>query len=440
MFRELRLTLILALPMVANQVAQMLMGVTDIMMVGRLGVTELAACAFANVLFNVPYLFGMGLLSAVTVLAARAFGSRDHAAAGRVLQAGLFCGVSLGLLFGVLFNLSGPYLHLLGQDAAVTSAAKTYLTLIGWSILPSYLMFTVVDFSEAHSNPWPPCWIVLGGVVLNVFLNWLLIYGNWGCPALGLTGAGWATFASRIITAIMLFLYLKKSPLLNVDLPRNWFHGLKQQDVFRLIKIGFPIGLQLIAEVGAFSFSSIICGWISVESLGAHQITLTCAATTFMFPLGLAMAVTVRTGQSIGRGEVQRIRPIAAGALWTSLLMMSGFALVFAMGGQFIAGLFIQDKTVILLCAQLFIVAAVFQIFDGTQVVAMGALRGMSDVRLPTLIIIFTYWALALPLGYWLAFGFNLGAQGIWIGLATGLAFAAGALCLRLWKKTKVFK
>ena len=438
MLKQLRPTLILALPIIASHVAQMLMGLVDTVMVGRLGVTPLAACAFANVLFNVPFLFGMGVLSAVTVLASCAYGSKDHAAAGRVLQAGLLVSLVLGVTFGLLFQFSEPLLPFFGQKPEINQAAITYLYLIGWSILPTLLIFTCKDFSEAHSNPWPPCWITLAGVLLNVFLNWILIYGNLGSPAMGLEGAGWATLAARIVTAWVLFLYLKKSPLLNVDLPRNWFHGLRWSEVASLLKIGFPIGLQLFAEVGAFSFSSIICGWISIEAMAAHQITLTCAATTFMFPLGLAMAVTVRTGQSLGQGLPHLVRPIASGALLSSLGLMSCFALVFAFLGQPIAAFFVNDATVIALAVQLLMVAALFQIFDGTQVVAMGALRGLADVRLPTLLIIITYWVVALPLGYVFAFHYHQGAVGVWAGLAVGLALVAGALCVRLAYKTKL--
>lgn len=434
MFRENRKTLLLAAPIMAGQVGQMLMGWADTMMLGRVGVTQLAACAFSNSLTSVPLVCGIGLLSSVTVRASQAFGAGRASDAGEALRAGYVVALLAGLLVGALAHASIPLLDIFGQPDAVTKSAGPYLLLTAWSILPLYLTISARHFSEALSRPWAPFWIMIGGVLLNVLLNWLLIFGKGGFPALGLAGAGLATLLARIASALGLMAWVHRRRIYAPFLAAKNAHPVAAAG--DLLRIGTPVALQFLGEVGAFAFGAVMIGWIGAKPLASHQIAITCAATTFMLPLGLSIAVSVRIGQASGAGETGRLRRIAFGALALASAGMACFAAIFFVGGGLIASWFVDDPAVIEIARRLLIVAAMFQIFDGCQVVSAGGLRGLADVRVPMATTFAGYWLLALPVAYVLAFKVDLGAVGVWLGLALGLAMAAVFLVLRLWRKT----
>jgi multidrug resistance protein, MATE family len=297
---------------------------------------------------------------------------------------------------------------------------------------------TLKQFSEALNHPWIPTLILLGGVALNVLLNWILIYGNWGAPALGLEGAGWATLMARSAMAAGVAIYVLRSPALRMFRPVRWWVSFQGERFRRLLDLGWPVATQHLLEVSAFAFAAVMMGWISAEAMAAHQIAITCAATTFMFPLGLGMAVCIRVGQAWGAEQYARMRRIGFLGLGLSVGIMGVFGLFFVLGGEFLAGLFIESSDVVRLAAQLLLIAAIFQIADGLQVVAISALRGLSDVRVPALVAVLAYWVLAVPFGAALAFGWKQGAVGIWIGLATGLGVAAFSLVWRFQRKTAV--
>jgi MATE family multidrug resistance protein len=268
-----------------------------------------------------------------------------------------------------------------------------------------------------------------------VFLNWVLIFGNLGAPALGLVGAGWATLISRIVTmtGTLLFCVRVTGSGFSVLLPGL----LSLSTIHSLLRIGLPVGLQYLSEVGAFAFAAILMGWIGTAALAAHQIAITCAATTFMFPLGIAQAVGVRVGQAVGAGTNELVRVIGFGGLCLSGLIMLIFALVYAILGHSIANAFNGDPAVVGLTSNLLLIAGLFQIADGVQVTAMGGLRGLADVRAPMIFSFTFYWLCAIPIGYLAAFVLGAGAVGIWAGLATGLFIAAITLMTRFWLLTR---
>ncbi|HEY8899933.1 MAG TPA: MATE family efflux transporter [Chthoniobacterales bacterium] len=435
LFRENRRTLALAAPIIAGQLGQMLMGWADTLMVGRVGVTALAACAFANTVLAVALVFGFGVLSSVSVRASQAFGAGRGT--GKVYRAGLVLGGILGVvLCGAMLALL-PVLHWLGQPPEVNEAVVGFLVLTAISLVPVMLFTAAKDFAEALSRPWPPFWIVLGGVALNVGLNFVFIFGMLGAPALGLTGAGLATLLARVAALIVLLAWLHRAAGFRRHLARVDRVGDLGREMRALLRIGLPAGGQYLAEVSAFATASLMMGWIGVGALAAHQIAITCAATTFMVPLGLGMAVAVRVGQSVGAREFDRVRPIAVGGLGLSLAVMAATALAFILGAKPIAALFVSDPAVLALAASLLVVAGVFQIVDGAQIVAMNALRGLADVQVPMGIAIFSYWVVALPLAYGLTFRAGFGPVGIWIGLAMGLLVASVALLWRFqWKSS----
>lgn len=437
---ENRRTLALAAPIVAGFVGQMLMGLADTIMVGRIGVVPLAACAFANTVLAVPLVFGFGVLSAISVRASHAHGAGHAAKAGKTLRAGLVLAALLGVTVALAIQFGTPLLPWLGQKPEVNAASVTFLVLCAWSVVPVYLATAAKNFCEALSRPWIPFWIMIASVLLNVGLNWLLIYGNWGFPAMGLEGAGLATLLARAAATVALFAYVLSSEALKFSRPARWFAPGLAGDLRPLVLIGLPVGGLHFCEVSGFAFGSLMMGWISVDALAAHQIAITCAATTFMLPLGISQAVSVRVGQARGAQRLDRCRPIVLGAMGVTLAIMAGFALIFILAGRVIAGWFIPSEAIIVLTAQLLLIAGIFQLFDGIQIVSSGALRGFEDTRAPMLIGAFAYWVIALPLSGTLAFGAGVGAPGIWMGFVAGLAVAAGLLFFRLWRRLNSLK
>jgi len=435
--RELRPTLALALPIMAGMVSQMLMGLADAMMVGRVGVVPLAAASFVNSVTHLPLVLGLGLLSAIAVLASQAYGARRPREAGEILRHGLVLSVASGLLAALSMFALRPLLGRLGQPPEVAAAADKYLMLFGASLMPALIAHGCKQFSDALKHPWVPTFVMLGGVLLNVWLNWILIYGNWGAPALGLEGAGWATLIARTVMALVLVGYVLRAPALRTFQPARWRTALSRERFGRLLHVGWPVGVQHFFEVSAFAFAAIMMGWISADAIAAHQIAITCAAMTFMLALGIGAAAGIRVGHAYGAGQFARMRRIGFSAVTMAALMMGGFGVIFAFAGKPIATSFIGSPTVIALTAQLLIVAAVFQIADGIQVAAISALRGLADVRVPAVIAIVAYWFIALPIGSALAFGAKFGAVGMWIGLAAGLGAAAGGLAWRFHRQTR---
>src|SRR5688572_3093394 len=413
--RESRPTLALGLPIMAGMVSQMLMGLADTIMVGRVGVVPLAASAFVNALAHLPLVFGLGLLSSIAVLTSQAYGARRPEEAGELWRHGLIMSFAAGLVSALLLFAFHPFLGLLGQPPEVVAEAKPYLLLFGASMFPALVAHGCKQFSEALKHPWAPTFVLLGGVLLNVFLNWILIYGNWGAPAMGLVGAGWATLIARMIMMLVLLGYVLRAPALRAFQPTRWRAVLSRERFQRLFTVGWPVGVQHFFEVSAFVFAAIMMGWISTDAIAAHQIAITCAALSFMFSLGIGMAVCIRVGHAYGAAQYARMRRIGFGGVALSVGIMGAFGVLFMVAGKPSAGWFITSPTVVSLTAQLLIVAAVFQVADGVQVVSLSALRGLSDVRVPALVAVLAYWFLALPIGSALAFLAHRGAVGMWI-------------------------
>lgn len=430
---ENRKTLALAAPIIAGQVGQMLMGLADTLMVGHLGVVPLAACAFANTILSVAFVFGFGLMSAVTVQSSQAFGAGRGT--GKVYRAGFVLGGAVGMTLTATLLALIPVLHLFGQPPEVNREVVGFLVLVAISVGFSMVFTAVKNFAESLSRPWPPFWIVLGSVGLNVGLNFLFIFGLLGFPAMGLTGAGLATLLARVAALAALLLWIHGSAYFRPYLAAQADERSLGRELRAMLRVGLPAGGQLLAEVGAFATASLMMGWIGVNALAAHQIAITCAALTFMVPLGIGMAVTVRVGQSYGGGKFARVRPIAFGGLGMAGGVMMVTATIFVLFSAAIAGLFVRDPAVTVTAAALIMVAGIFQIVDGAQVVALNALRGLGDVHVPMGIAVVSYWVIALPVAYSLAFPFGLGPVGVWVGLAVGLLVASVALIARFaWK------
>lgn len=439
-FTEIRRTLALAFPIIIGQLSQMLMGITDSVMIGHVGAVPLAASAFGGMLFTVSFIIGVGLLLSVSVLGARAHGAKQSSACAEYLRHGMIIGAVMGVLGSLLILGMSLNLELFGQPAEVNAAGENFIRIIAFSLVPTLLFQVLRQFSEAVGHPWGPMGILLASVGLNVVLNWILIYGHFGAPALGLDGAGWATLISRTVALVALWAWLKHRNSVTREWPGRgdntpWWAPVAWSRVREMLHIGVPAAGQLMFEAGAFGSAAVMMGWIGTVPLAAHQIALSCASTTFMIPLGLSMATSVRIGRAVGEGRVDAVRRIGFGSIFTGVAFALVFTLLFSFGGSLIVSGFTHDLAVTKLAAQLLLIAAVFQIFDGGQTVVSGALRGLADVKVPTVITFIAYWLMALPTGYFLGVKRN-DPHGIWIGLAVGLAAAYVLLTWRFYRKT----
>ena len=459
--RELRPTLTLALPIIIGQVSQVLMGLTDSLMIGRIGKVPLAASAFANSIFNLTYIASLGLLMGVSILVSRAHGAKQSRECAEYLRHGMVLALTGGVGVVLLLWAVATQLHRFGQPAEVLAQVYPFYLIICSSILPVLVFQVLRQFSEAVGHPRAPMNILLGCVGLNVLLNWVFIWGHCGLPALGLAGSGLATLTARIVSVIGLWFWLTRRPEVKGEWPSvakasagaeamtdksvgrpvesvnpAWRAPLAWARFREMLAIGIPAAGQWLFESGAFSAAAIMMGWLGTAPLAAHQIALACASTAFMFPLGLSIATSMRISKAVGAGQQEALRAIGFGSLGTAVVGMMGFALLFAFAGPMIAAAFTHDAEVIALSAQLLIVAAIFQLLDGAQVVGSGALRGIGDVRVPTLITFIAYWVVALPGGWLLAFRLGAGPVGVWTGLAAGLGFAAVLLGWRFHHKT----
>lgn len=435
--REARPTIVLALPLIIGQVSQMLIGVADTVMIGQLGVVPLAASSFANTIIHLPFMFGIGMSIAVAVRVSQARGANDPEAARAALRHGLYVTLGLGVLT-VLFALALlPWFPCFGQDAAVVERASAYFVILAVSMIPAMATMAVKSHFDAMNRPWPAFWVMLGGVGLNIALNWVFIYGNLGAPALGLEGAGLATVLARIATLVGLLILCRKMPSFAGWVPNRWLRRPGWAAMRSLVKIGLPTSLQLLAEVGAFVAATVLIGTTGVEALASHQVAITCAATVFMVPLGLSQALTVRIGESWGAKTYERWRPIVMSGWLLGIAFSVASAIVFLTANDSIARAFLPtEPETAAAVAGLLLVAAAFQVGDAFQIISAGGLRGLNDVNVPTCVAVFAYWVVSLPVGWcWMRYA-GMGVNGMWWGITIGLSLTAVILGLRLWAKT----
>lgn len=435
-WREGRAILILALPLIAGQVSQMLMGVIDTFMIGNLGTVELAAATLGHTILQVPLMLGIGIAIAVSIRVSQARGKHDPSLAERTFQLGFLLSLALGVVT-ILASLGLiPLLPYLGQDPAVVHRTPTFLILVGISMIPALATMSARSFADAMARPWTPFWIILAGVFLNIGLNWLLIHGKLGFPQMGLEGAGLATLLSRLASFLGLIYWLRQDTLFKKWLPEKWLVKPQRPSLANFWSLAWPASLQISAEMGAFIAAAFLVGSLGAAALAAHQIAIICVSTIFMFPLGISMALTVQIGEAHGAGNHEQGRPILIASWLMGLLISFTFITVFTLFHDEIPPLFNSDPETIEIASGLFLVAALFTLGDYSQVLSSGVLRGLDDVKKPALIILLAQWAVGIPLGAILAFHLGIGADGIWWGLSIGLNLCAVLLGIRAWKLT----
>ncbi len=420
----------LAVPVVAAEIGWITMGIVDTIMVGPLGPDAIGAVGLGSVLFISIAIFGVGVLLGLDPLIAQAFGAGRLRECHRWLVNGVLLSAAMSVPMTGLALLEVLSLEWIGLHPEVLKLTGPYLRIVSLSLFPLLLYATFRRYLQAMNIVIPLMFALISANLINAFSNWVLIFGHLGVPALGTRGAAWATCISRTYMAIILLLaiviYDKRRGTGLFPIPM----ALRVTELRRLVRIGLPAALQVTLELGAFAVASALIGRLNPSSLAAHQIALHWAGFTFMVPLGISSAGAVRVGQAMGREDPSGAGNSGWAALLIGVLFMSVAAFVFVLFPGPLLRLFTSEASVLATGASLLLLAAVFQMFDGVQVVATGALRGLGDTRTPMLINLAGHWVLGLPLGYGLSF--RWGVIGIWIGLSTGL-IVVGIILLGVW-------
>ena len=420
----------LAVPIVLIQVGMMSMGVVDTVMVGRVSAAALAAVALANLWSFGLMLFGLGVLMALDPIISQALGARDGLGVSRGLQRGFVLATLLTIPISMLQLAVEPALTFAGQPEEVVPLAAGYVYRTVGGVWPFYVFVVVRLTLQAHRRTAPIVVTIGAANVLNALLNYVMIFGHLGFPAMGVFGSAWATLISRWCMAGLLLVLAWRH--VGMYLRRPAPNVLEAKPILRVLRLGGPIGAQMMFEFGAFAFVALLMGRLGVVQVAAHQVAINLASLTFMVPLGVSSAAAVIVGHAVGRQDPDGVRRSTAAALRVGAAFMAVTAGLFIGFPGPLARLYTDEADVLALAAVLLPIAGVFQVFDGLQVVALGLLRGLGDTRVPALINVVAFWFVAIPTSYWLGFGLDRGATGLWWGLVVGLAVVAVTLVARL--------
>jgi len=418
-----RATLKLSWPIIVGQMGQVLMGVVDTAMVGRIGEASVAAAGLSSSLFFLIAVFGIGGSTAVAPLVSIAASRKDYKETSGVLRGAYVSGIVISVILQFIILLICWKIGALGQDPQVLALARSYLFIISFSTLPMVLFLVAKQFADGLSFTRVSMVITLLAIPINAWLNWILIFGNWGFTSLGLDGAGYATTLTRILMMIAMLMYIHKSRDLRQYIASRPSHILTYFK--QVIRIGIPAGFQYFFEIAAFSAAMLMAGEIGVSEQAAHQIAINIAALTYMAVTGLAAAGSIRVGAAFGNKSIRNMQRAGWSSIHLGAALMIFAGIIFYAFRYPIAEGFIDNQEVQSITAVLLLIAALFQLSDGIQAICLGLLRGMKDVKRPTLITFISYWCIGIPLAYGLGFHTTLGVQGIWYGLLAGLSFSA---------------
>ena len=435
-----RAILALGLPLMGSHLAGMLLHVTDTVLMGRYGVAELAAVTLAGSCFFIVFILGSGFAQALMPLVAVAVGKGDETEVRRDARMALWLSLGFGLACYPVFWTSGAWLLALGQEPKVAQLAQDFLRIAGPGMAPALLVMALKSYLSALGRTQVVLWVTLGAVLVNLALGWMLIFGHWGAPELGVRGAALATLMVQWVTFVIMGVYAHYQPSLRRFGLFTRFWRIDMAALGRVFRLGWPIGMTGLAESGLFAAAALMMGWVSTVALAAHGIAMQVAALAFMLHLGLSNAATVLAGRASGAGDVRGLRQIAVTSIGLSfLLCVVGIALFLALPVA-IAALFLdtthpEAPEILALCTRLLALAALFQLGDAMQVMALGLLRAIRDTRVPMWAAAFSYWGVGIPTSALLGFTFGLGAEGIWLGLCIGLLFASTSLMARFWMR-----
>ena len=429
----------LAIPVVISQLGHTLVHTADSIIIGHfVGTVSLAAVSLVNSIFTIVLVIGIGISYGLTPLIAQENGKKQYDECGRLLSNSLLINAISGILLYILVYFgSVAVIDHLDQSAEVVKQAKPYLNLLGFSIIPLMIFMTFKQFAEGLGFTRQAMMISIWGNVLNVCLGIIFVKGLFGIEPMGIRSVGWSTLIDRSIMAVVMAVYVIRSENFRKYLKT---FALKSVDFLRsinIIRIGAPVAMQYTFEVSAFSGAAILIGTISAVDQAAHQVAINLASMTYMMASGISAAATIKTGNSYGSKDFQQLRLSAISSYHIVLVFMAVTALLFIGLNQLLPWIYTSDRNVIVIAAQLLVIAGFFQLFDGTQVVGLGVLRGMGDVNIPTFITFVAYWIIGLPIGYYLGVVLGFGAKGIWYGLTLGLLVSAALLFIRFDKLSR---
>ena len=428
------------MPVITGMLGHTFVAFADNIMVGQLGTAELAAVSLGNSFVFIAMSLGIGFSTAITPLVAEADGAGDKAAGKNALKHGLVLCTLLGIsLFGLIMLLK-PLMYHMDQPAEVVVLAMPYLDLVAFSLIPLVMFQAVKQFSEGLSHTKYPMYATILANIINIVVNYLLIFGAFGFPKLGIIGAAIGTLLSRIIMLTYLWYLLKKRPKFQPYVSAFNFRKLSKAMMNKIVNLGFPSALQMFFEVAIFTVAIWLSGVLGKNPQAANQIALNLSSMTFMFGMGLGVAAMIRVGNQMGLKNYVDLRRIAKSIFLLTLLLQIGFAIFFLLGRHWLPTLYLDENDpanfadnmeVMRIASQLLLVSAFFQISDGLQVVILGALRGLQDVKIPTFITFIAYWLVGFPISYYLGLHTPLKSTGIWIGLLAGLTASAIMLYIR---------
>ena len=431
--------LILALPIVGSQIGHMTVAMADSIIVGQFaGTTQLAAVSLVNSLFMLVLVLGLGISYGLTPLIAQANGRKDYDECGKLLSNSLIINVIIGfLLYGLTHFGTLLVIDHIGQSPEVVAYAKPYLGYLAFSIVPLMIFQTFKQFAEGLGFTLQAMLISFVGNIINIVIGIILVRGMFGFEAMGVTGVGISTLIDRALMAVVMAIYVLKSKNFKLYLQQFKITAIDKLRSIQIFKIGAPVAMQYSFEISAFSGAAIIIGTMGTEPQAAHQIAINLAAFTYMIGSGIASSATIKTGNYLGQKSFTDLRRSAVASYHIVIVFMIFAAILFVTASNLLPFMYTQDTQVVEIAAQLLIIAGFFQLFDGTQVIGLGVLRGLGDVNMPTFITFLSYWVIGIPLGYILGFYFNLGVNGIWYGLTFGLLTASILLFIRFQNRTK---
>lgn len=430
---ELRATVALAWPIMGAQILSLSMAFTDNVLVGRLGVEPLASLAMASGFYAIVVLAIMGLLSALSPLIAEAEGAGLRTDVGLFVGQGMRLALVVSLGAAALFVFSRPILLAFGQSPLLVDDAESYLRALAWGLPAQGAYVALRQFTEGVGASKPS--VVVAGVaaVLNLPFAYAFIHGVWGVPRMGVAGAGYATSLLQWGMVLGLGAYVLRSRRYRSFALTAGLKARSPATMARILKLGIPLAAALVSEVGFFACSTFLAGAIGPLPQAAHQVALNAASFTFMAPFGLSIAVAIRIGRAVGRRDVEGIRRAALAGVGLTLAVQLAAVVLFLSVPRFIADVYSDDVDLIAVATRLLVIAGVFQVFDGLQVVGMGQMRGIKQTRAPLLVTLVAFWGVGAPWGYYCAFVLDLGVDGLWYGLLTGLGVAAVLHQLRFW-------
>ena len=428
---EFQRLLVLAFPVVVVQVGLVFQGVVDTLMVGRVSPVALAAVALGNLYFFAVSVFGMGVLLALDPLVSQAFGADDPDGVELAVQRGLLLSVALTVLASIALAAAGPVLSALQQPAEVVPVASRYARALILGMLPFYGFVVFRQSLQAVGRVAPIVITIVLANLLNVALNWVLIFGNLGVEPMGAVGSGWATSASRWFMALAVLALGSRTLLPYMRRIRP--EALSAAPLYAMLRLGGPIGLHFLLEFGAFGAIGVTMGWLGTLAMAGHQVAINLASLTFMIPVGVSQAAAVLVGQAVGGGDAPLARRFAGAALAVGAGFMTLSALVFLLIPAPLARLYTDELGVLAIASALIPVAGIFQVADGLQVVCAGVLRGVADTLKPLVINVLGFWLVGMPISLYLGFRTDLGPVGLWWGLAAGLSAVAALLLARVW-------